>query len=166
LSVLLVDAIASYSTLITLLPISDTETIRSERDTLVQLAAANLYDATTSGVQAILPKAIGGISELLIPPADQTIPDEIVLSNSTDTNNPYQTGTNDGMTGETILIAGQGRVSVTNTAVTTDSPVYIAATSNTDNQTLYIASKKSGIFTVAIDESIDSDISFKWWIAN
>lgn len=161
------DAIASYTDLIKLLPPADTQTIRAERDTLVQLAAANLFDATVSGVQASRITAIGGFdSETITPPDDQAIPESITIKPSKDTNS-YQTITNSAaLTGTAVIESGSSQVTVWHSLITNDIPVYVTATSDAQNQILYVASKTNGSFVVAVDEEAVNDISFKWWIAN
>ena len=47
------------------------------------------------------------------------------------------------------------------------SLIYLTPTSPTQNQVLYLKTKKAGdSFTVAIDQSIVTDIQFQYWIIN
>ncbi len=48
--------------------------------------------------------------------------------------------------------------------VTPNSLVYLTPTTNTDNKVLFVKSKDTSSFTVAIDNPASSDISFNWWI--
>ena len=69
--------------------------------------------------------------------------------------------------GLATLPAGLTQIQVLNTQVTGQSLIYLTPTSPTQNQVLYLKTKKAGdSFTVAIDQSIVTDIQFQYWIIN
>ena len=69
--------------------------------------------------------------------------------------------------GLATLPAGLTQIQVLNTQVTGQSLIYLTLTSPTQNQVLYLKTKKAGdSFTVAIDQSIVTDIQFQYWIIN
>jgi hypothetical protein len=78
-------------------------------------------------------------------------------------------------TGTATLSAGKLKVVMNNPMVTPDTLIYVTPQGSTSNQVLYVASKQAddpttpeneGRFTVAIDTSIDSDITFTYWLVN
>ena len=69
--------------------------------------------------------------------------------------------------GTSILPSGLTEVKVLNTQITPLSLVYLTPTSPTQNQVLYLKTKKAGeSFTVAIEQPISQDIQLQWWIIN
>ena len=81
--------------------------------------------------------------------------------------------------GRARLRTGETQLTIENERITEDSLIYITPSGSTGNQVLYVAEQISAAaedvaettdtvasFTVAIDEAIDSDIDFNWWIVN
>ncbi|MBI4084800.1 MAG: tail fiber domain-containing protein, partial [Candidatus Levybacteria bacterium] len=69
--------------------------------------------------------------------------------------------------GSGVLKAGQTSVRIETTAVTTNSKVFITATSPTGKQTLIVDSKQPGSsLRVNVEEAFSKDITFDWWIVN
>lgn len=66
--------------------------------------------------------------------------------------------------GESLLKSGQKSVTISTTAMKAGSKVLLTPTSSTSGQELIVSSKKDGSFTVTIDDSVGSDISFDYWI--
>ena len=73
--------------------------------------------------------------------------------------------TNSQASGNAILPSGQSEILIANTKVKANSLVYVTATTSTNNQIIYVSAKKEGAwFKVKIDQPINQDITFNWWI--
>ncbi|MCD6225585.1 hypothetical protein J7J95_00670, partial [bacterium] len=102
--------------------------------------------------------------KLVIAAAENTSPEE-------ETQTEAEVKTN-ATAGEGIIPRGETQVTIKNNKITSQSLVYITPLSDTQNQVLYIKNKKSatenedGFFTVAINQPLDADIHFNWWIIN
>jgi len=69
--------------------------------------------------------------------------------------------------GSGIIPAGQTEVAIDNTLITSTSKIFITATSSTGGQAVIVKGKVEGAsFTVAVDNSVSSDITFDWWVVN
>jgi hypothetical protein len=76
--------------------------------------------------------------------------------------------------GQAIIKAGTTELKISNRNVTPDSLIYITPSSDTQNKVIYVKNKagtlpdsdKIGYFTAAIDQTVNQDISFNWWIIN
>lgn len=77
--------------------------------------------------------------------------------------------------GQATLLAGQTKVSIQTNKVTDHSMIYITPLNSTKNQVLYVQAKTAdnpatpeneGQFTVGFDFTLDTDVSFNWWIVN
>jgi len=75
--------------------------------------------------------------------------------------------------GNATLTTPNTELTITSPYVTTNSLVYLTPTTNTDNKVLFVKAKDScqnaaptctPSFTVGIDASASTDISFNWWI--
>ncbi len=69
-------------------------------------------------------------------------------------------------TGTATLPKGINRITIESNAITDQSLIYLTPVSSTYNKVLYVAAKKSRYFGVAIDQTVDRDIEFNWWIIN
>lgn len=77
------------------------------------------------------------------------------------------TGKSSASIGEGTIAAGQTQVVVETSAVTSNSRVFVTATTSTGGQALVVSAKKAGeSFTVSIDNPAASDIKFDWFIIN
>ena len=68
-----------------------------------------------------------------------------------------------------VLKAYQNELTIMNQNINPESLIYITPNSDTNNQVLYIRNKKDGeegFFTVAINNPINKEIEFSWWIIN
>ncbi len=79
---------------------------------------------------------------------------------------PQTEVTTNATTGQTVLPAMQTEITIKSSFVTDKSLIYITPESDTNNKTLYIKEKQTDQFTVAINQAIDADIKFNWWIIN
>lgn len=112
--------------------------------------------------------------------------------NSQPANQPAQTGSviTNATAGEAILPAGRTELTLYNPAITNHSLIYLTPLSSTQNKVLFVKAKIAagssdpfpptdnqttataktgeplGWFTVGIDEPIDREIKFNWWIIN
>jgi len=78
------------------------------------------------------------------------------------------------LSGTAILPGGQVEIKIDNRNLTTQSQVYLAAIGKTDNQVLRVKSKKAcpttteeeacGYFKVSLNQALNHDLEFKWWI--
>jgi AbrB family looped-hinge helix DNA binding protein len=69
--------------------------------------------------------------------------------------------------GQAIIPAGQTRVEVKTTAVTSKSRIFVTPRTETGDHVLVVKEVKPGeSFLVTIKEATSSDISFDWWIVN
>ena len=64
------------------------------------------------------------------------------------------------------LPAGQSELKTDNWKLETDSIIYLIPQSPTQNHTLYIKSKTSGSFILAIDQPLNYDLTIDYWIIN
>jgi hypothetical protein len=76
-------------------------------------------------------------------------------------------------TGKAVIPAGTTTLTIQSPSVTATSLIYVTPLSSTQNQVIYVRTKRAdntftpeneAQFTVAIDRSIDQDINFNWWI--
>jgi len=92
----------------------------------------------------------------------------------------------DKTSGKAVLPAGQSLLVIETSAITDKSLVYITPLGSTQNQVLYVASQQPdqemlveateekpeetviipGHFSVAVDQALDADLQFNWWIVN
>ncbi len=92
----------------------------------------------------------------------------------------------DKTSGKAVLPAGQSLLVIETSAITDKSLVYITPLGSTQNQVLYVASQQPdqeiiteateekpeetviipGHFSVAVDQALDTDLQFNWWIVN
>jgi hypothetical protein len=68
--------------------------------------------------------------------------------------------------GTTILPSGKNELTISTNKLTANSMVYLTPVGSTNNQVLYVKEKTTDHFTVAIESSLDHDISVNWWIIN
>jgi cytoskeletal protein CcmA (bactofilin family) len=69
------------------------------------------------------------------------------------------------MVGNATLITGEIEITIENDKVEENSRIFVTPLSSTKGQSLYISDKKQGeSFTVKIDNPVDHDIKFDWWI--
>lgn len=66
--------------------------------------------------------------------------------------------------GNAVLLSPNTQLTINSPFVTPNSLVYLTPTGFTDNRVLFVQSKDSQSFTVAIDSPASSDIPFNWWI--
>ncbi|MDP1722082.1 MAG: hypothetical protein Q8L37_02635, partial [Candidatus Gottesmanbacteria bacterium] len=113
--------------------------------------------ASGSGIFAgdIIASGSGTFRKLLISGVDS--------GNSTDSRNLLATPS----AGTATLPAGSTQITIPNALVTGESLIYITPVSSTGNQVLYIYRKRGGLdFTVGVDQALNQDIQFNWWIIN
>ena len=78
-----------------------------------------------------------------------------------------QTQTGSNVTKATaVLPAGQTELKIDNWNLKIDSVIYLIPTQSTQNHTLYIKSKTSGSFILAIDQPLATDLAIDYWIIN
>lgn len=69
--------------------------------------------------------------------------------------------------GSATLPANKRYVTVQTTAVTENSKIFVTATQPTGGQSLFVPSQIAGNhFIVRIDNALDHNISFNWWVIN
>jgi predicted secreted protein len=75
--------------------------------------------------------------------------------------------------GSAIMTAGETQLVIYSDKLAGSSLVYLSPTSSTKNQTLYVSEKKvctptepdcKPYFIVTLDNPIDTDVDFNWWI--
>jgi hypothetical protein len=73
--------------------------------------------------------------------------------------------TNGEASGKAVIPAGTTELLIRSDKVTNESLVYVTPLSSTQNQIIYVDSKKAGAwFKVKIDQAISGDIEFSWWV--
>ena len=83
------------------------------------------------------------------------------------TPSPEPDGTSNASIGEATIAAGQTEILIETAAATTNSKVFVTATSPTGGQTIYVAEKNPGEnFKVKIDAPAAASITFDWWVVN
>lgn len=115
-------------------------------------------DATIGGTLAASRIAIGG-------PGDA---EEVPLEESANRSGIVGPAIRiDKTAGKAILPAGNKEMVIYTSYVGDNSLVYLTPQSSTNNKVVYVAGKKAGEFIhVAIDEPIEKDVEFNWWIIN
>jgi len=83
--------------------------------------------------------------------------DQINVTNLTSSNS---------LSGTATLPANKKEIVLSNSQLSTTSQVYITVTKGGKNQNLQVLSKSTGSFTIGLDQSINEDIEFRWWIIN
>ena len=69
--------------------------------------------------------------------------------------------------GRTTIPAGTTSLNVSTTAVTASSKIFVTLKTKTGKQPLIVNSQTAGTnFTVTLEESYPSDITFDWWVVN
>ncbi len=76
-----------------------------------------------------------------------------------------QTSSNS-LSGTSLLPAGQNRLTLENSQITSTSQLYLTITKGGKNQVLKVISKATGSATIGLDSPVNQDIEFKWWITN
>jgi hypothetical protein len=74
--------------------------------------------------------------------------------------------TSNSFSGSDILPAGQKEINISNSKITNTSQIYVSVTKGGKNQNLQVLSKSADSFTVGLNNFIDEDIEFNWWIIN
>lgn len=82
---------------------------------------------------------------------------KIEVSNQTESNS---------LSGSSTLSSGQTSITLNNTQITNSTQVYVTITNNIKGVNLKVLSKSNGSFTVGIDQPIQENIEFKWWLIN
>jgi uncharacterized coiled-coil protein SlyX len=69
--------------------------------------------------------------------------------------------------GKGVMKEGRRRVLVRTKAVTENSSVFVTATSSTGGQSLYVETIRPGLgFYAEVDEDLDQEVKFNWWVVN
>jgi len=76
----------------------------------------------------------------------------------------YASSSANATAGTAILSAGETQIIILNTHITPTTLVYLTPLSDTNNQVLYVLSKTNTEFTVAINQSISTNIEFNYWL--
>jgi len=85
---------------------------------------------------------------------------EIITDQSAEINVNAKTGSN-------IIPANETEIIVKNKHIAHDKQIVIVATSPTENQIVHLTAKKENDwFKVGIDQPIENDIKFDWWIVD
>ncbi|MBU0619112.1 hypothetical protein KKD62_02630, partial [Patescibacteria group bacterium] len=74
--------------------------------------------------------------------------------------------TTNATTGQAVLPALETTITIKSPFITNESLVYITPESDTQNQVLYVTAKAMGEFKVAINQAINQDVKFNWWVIN
>ncbi len=171
------NALQSYQKLLTLLPEDKPEAtqVQKEINNLENLLAqaetnqeAQLHLVGTSPQPTPNQNYIPADIELL-PKKEAGLPDNLVIAApEEDQSEQKEEADFNATAGEAILTAGQSQITISNKHITNQSQILLSATSDTQNQNLYVKEKQAESdkpsFTVGIHHPIDTDIEFKWWI--
>ena len=68
--------------------------------------------------------------------------------------------------GSATLPLGKTELIINNNKLTPNSMVYLTPNGSTKNQVIYVKSKSTDSFVIAIDKALDKDIDINWWIIN
>jgi hypothetical protein len=91
---------------------------------------------------------------------------------------PNEQQAQDKTAGVATITKGTNEIVIHTTQVSDTSLIYVTPLGSTNNQVLFVKEKityspdategenQTGTFTVAIEEAIDQDIAFNWWIIN
>jgi tetratricopeptide (TPR) repeat protein len=175
-------AIRYYDKLITLLPADDQnlEALQKQKANLEALLVnSNLEQLSEPGMEMVPQKPTNGSQPILgteeLPLEQATIASKIIIASpeekSTLSADTGEVSTN-AKTGSGILKAGEREVTIKNNHVANDKQIIIVPNGNIQNKVLYLMAKKApstslgqdGWFKVAIDEPINKDVEFNWWI--
>lgn len=164
---LIPEALQTYQKLLTIVtdPVQLNQ-VKSETDALEKLLAQNPnqqikelptptpnpnspFDVDSPTLQASLSPSL-----VIASPEEKKV---ITVSGLSDSNS---------LSGTNILSKGQTQLTIENQNLTSTSQVYLTITKGGKNQNLQVLSKTDSSFTVSIDNPIQEDIEFKWWIIN
>jgi len=167
---LLPQALETYNKLLTLVSDSTQKTqVETEKLALEKLVAQNFKSSevvtketqTAPNIQDLptnldspLIQALADSSLIVAAPEEEK---KIEITNQTESN---------ALAGNSILLANQKQIVISNTNISSSSQVYVTITKGGKNQNLQVLSKSNGSFTVGLDSPINEDIEFKWWIIN
>lgn len=103
----------------------------------------------------------------VLPSQQASLPQDLIIASPQQENTASISTQNNSnaITTTTILPAGQIQLEINNSQITSDSYIYIIPQTKT-NQTIFVASKKDGSFTLATNKPFDTDISLDYWIIN
>ena len=89
-----------------------------------------------------------------------------MVAGGEETLSPYEdTVSGSAYSGTATLPKGATSVTIDNTRVTADAPIYVTLSTPGVNATLTVASKKAGShFVVTVDSPQAADTPFNWWI--
>jgi len=166
---LLPQALQTYNQLLTLVSDSAQKTqITSEKLALEKLVAQNPSQSNITTTPTTSPSTNIDNSNL-DSPLIQALADSSLIVAAPETENKVeisnQTESNS-LAGNSILLANQKQITITNTNISSTSQVYVTITKGGKNQNLQVLSKSNKSFTVGLDSPINEDIAFKWWIIN
>ena len=167
---LLTQAVETYNQLITLIsdPTQKTQ-IEQQRSSLEQLIAQNPNPNPTQSNQTISPiPTIDLPTSLDSPTIQASTSTGLIVADPQDLNQVKVTNltTSNSLSGNNILPAGQAEITIRNSQVTSSSQVYVTITKGGKNQNLQLLSKTNGSFIIGLDNAINEDIEFNWWIIN
>jgi len=103
----------------------------------------------------------------VLPSQQANLPQDLVIASPQQENTTSVSTENisNATTTTTVLPAGQTQLEITNSQITSDSYIYLIPQTKT-NQTIFVASKKEGSFTLSTNKPFDTDISLDYWIIN
>jgi len=167
---LLPQALQTYNQLLTLVSDSTQKTqITSEKLALEKLVAQNPSQSNVATTPTTSPSTNINTSPNLDSPLIQALADSSLIVAAPETENKVeisnQTESNS-LAGNSILLANQKQIIITNTNISSTSQVYVTITKGGKNQNLQVLSKSNKSFTVGLDSPINENIEFKWWIIN
>jgi hypothetical protein len=133
-------------------PLSNTSASQSESLLTLQDAGGN----QVSSVDASGSAQFGSVSvKGLIIGAPEATESAVLVNGEISTNSTI---------GKAVIPAGVDQITIRNPKVGDYTLVYVTPTSGTQNYVLYVKEKGAGYFKVGFDRSLDSDVSFNWWI--
>jgi len=88
----------------------------------------------------------------------------IASASATDSAQLNSDTTSNASAGTATLLAGQTNLTITNSNITPNTLIYLTPLSDTQNQVLYVSSKSAQDFTVSINQPLDQDIDFNYWL--
>jgi tetratricopeptide (TPR) repeat protein len=170
-------AIRYYDKLIALLPADDQNltTLKQQKTNLEKLLVNSGLDQLSEPGMEMIPQKPDQESQPILgtenlPLEQAVIIGQVIIASPEEENRASteigETSTNT-KTGTGILSAGETEIIIYNQHVTNSKQIVIVPSSDTENKVLYLVSKKAGEwFKAGIDTSIETDISFNWWIVD
>ena len=132
------------------------------------LAEQDLATAQSLANTAGQPASTPAVNPLETLPIEQaSLAQNVIVANPSDPAEPDLSDPSSNVTKVTVVLpAGQQELKIKNEKLKIDSVIYLIPQEPTRNHPVYVKSKTSASFTLAIDQPLPTDLTIDYWIIN